>query len=458
MIPIVLIVVDDPGFGDFSPDRTPAITEFAAEATTFTRFYAYQSCAPTRASLMTGWEAPRTFVYQVGRMNRASDPGSTAIDPPPFHRNGVLRSANTLPERLQNRGYFTAHVGKYHVDVGATDELLTAYGFDVQCGADEDDGAPGSYYTGLVDGAWRFGENIGPCLDAGATGQTHLTDAEADAAIEILRAHAAGDAPVFLHLGFHAVHTPIEPDPSIDLPAYEALLWGVDRAIGRVLEHVPEGALTVIMGDNGGVRTHADMGGLPGGKGEFREGGIRTPLLIRGPGFERGVVDDRLVHVSDLIDLFVGGELPERSSVCYHFPGYYFELVRPLSQIITADRKLVYDYETGGYTLTDADESASLPLCEEAGLSAELGAWLETNVPENGYGVWRATGEPVSPPERVLIPAALAQPVCEFNIDDVLGFLAGFSLRSPAADYAHPRGEFDIDDVLGFLEAVAEGG
>src|SRR5438270_6633847 len=56
---IVLIFIDDLGYGDIGPFgntkvRTPALDKFAAEGMKFTSFYATPVCSMSRACLMTG--------------------------------------------------------------------------------------------------------------------------------------------------------------------------------------------------------------------------------------------------------------------------------------------------------------------------------------------------------------------------------------------------------------------
>lgn len=55
---ILLIVADDMAYSDLgsfgSEVSTPNINALASEGTTFTQFYSLPSCAPTRASLLTG--------------------------------------------------------------------------------------------------------------------------------------------------------------------------------------------------------------------------------------------------------------------------------------------------------------------------------------------------------------------------------------------------------------------
>ena len=56
---VILCMTDDQGWGDVSYNglkktRTPTLDAMAAAGIRFNRFYAQQSCSPTRASVMTG--------------------------------------------------------------------------------------------------------------------------------------------------------------------------------------------------------------------------------------------------------------------------------------------------------------------------------------------------------------------------------------------------------------------
>ena len=64
-------MADDQGWGDVSYNglkqvRTPNLDRMAAEGLRFDRFYAQQSCSPTRASVMTGRHPNRMGVFWPG--------------------------------------------------------------------------------------------------------------------------------------------------------------------------------------------------------------------------------------------------------------------------------------------------------------------------------------------------------------------------------------------------------
>jgi arylsulfatase A len=62
---VVLIIMDDVGYGDYgaygAPDiRTPSVDRLARDGVKFTDFYAAPSCTPTRVALITGRYYQRT--------------------------------------------------------------------------------------------------------------------------------------------------------------------------------------------------------------------------------------------------------------------------------------------------------------------------------------------------------------------------------------------------------------
>ena len=112
---ILLIVADDLGFDDVgaygsSRAQTPRIDQLAASGTRFTRFYtAGDTCAPTRASLLTG-------LY----------PQRLGFDATP---RALPLEIVTLPELWRDAGYATHHVGKWHLGVEAVSSPIS-HGFD----------------------------------------------------------------------------------------------------------------------------------------------------------------------------------------------------------------------------------------------------------------------------------------------------------------------------------------
>ena len=109
---IVLIMADDLGFGDVScygatSLQTPNIDQLAAEGMRFTSGYCSAStCTPTRYSLLTG-----TYAFR-GERTGIAPPNAPAIIKPGTH---------TIASVLQQGGYTTGVVGKWHLGLGGPD-------------------------------------------------------------------------------------------------------------------------------------------------------------------------------------------------------------------------------------------------------------------------------------------------------------------------------------------------
>ncbi len=110
---IVIIYADDLGYGDLgcygSPTiRTPALDRMAAEGMRFTDFYsAGEVCTPSRAALLTGRYPVRSGMAGGRRVLFPESAG------------GLPPEEVTFAEALRERGYVTAHIGKWHLGVHA---------------------------------------------------------------------------------------------------------------------------------------------------------------------------------------------------------------------------------------------------------------------------------------------------------------------------------------------------
>ena len=94
--------------------ETPNMNRLADEGINFTRMYSEPSCTPTRAAAMTGRQAVRNGMYNVGF---------------PYEYGGLAASEVTIADVLSKAGYATAFYGKWHLgDIEAS--YATKRGFD----------------------------------------------------------------------------------------------------------------------------------------------------------------------------------------------------------------------------------------------------------------------------------------------------------------------------------------
>lgn len=121
---IVLINADDLGYGDLgcygaTRVKTPNVDKLAAESLRFTDGYATSAtCTPSRFSLLTG-------EYAFRQQGTGILPGDAPLIIPPGSR--------TLPAILQQAGYVTAAIGKWHLGLGTGKTELDWNG-DIQPG------------------------------------------------------------------------------------------------------------------------------------------------------------------------------------------------------------------------------------------------------------------------------------------------------------------------------------
>ncbi|MEE2642331.1 MAG: sulfatase-like hydrolase/transferase, partial [Planctomycetota bacterium] len=121
---IVLIVVDDLGYGELgcqgNPEiPTPNIDSIAESGVRFTQGYVTASyCSQSRAGLLTGRHQLR-FGYEINPIGAVND------DPDV----GLPLTEKTLATQLKNNGYVTGLFGKWHL--GASSRFLPLRrGFD----------------------------------------------------------------------------------------------------------------------------------------------------------------------------------------------------------------------------------------------------------------------------------------------------------------------------------------
>ena len=314
---VICILVDDLGYSDLSSFggtdiRTPAIDGLMKAGLRMDQFYANCTvCTPTRASLLTGRYPDMVGAPGVIRQWEKDSWGY-------FNPSGP-----TMPDLMSKAGYHTGMVGKWHLGFKSPN-VPNDRGFDFFHGflADMMD----DYWTHLRGGVnWmrRNKEEVKP--------KGHATEVFTRWGIDYVKEQVADKKkPFFLYLAYNAPHFPIQPpkdwlekvqkrEPRLDKKRATnvAFVEHMDHEIGKFLDAVKElgiaeDTLIVFSSDNGGSLPHGALNGkLRGGKQDHWEGGIRVPLMIRGPSIEAGAVCRVPVAGYDFLPTFhelVGGK------------------------------------------------------------------------------------------------------------------------------------------------------
>lgn len=391
---IVLVYIDDMGWSDLSYQgsqfyETPNIDRVAQQGMRFTNAYANApNCAPSRASLMSGQYSPRHGVFTVADPWRGPHKSRKLI---PAENNRTLSPETyTVAEALNDAGYVTAHMGKWHL--GAPGKAgPKEQGFDVNVGGTHA-GHPPTYFSPYKIATLKNGPD-----------DEYLTDRLTDEALQFIEQNK--EQPFFLNLAHYAVHTPIEAQKALakkyktkepwhgqENAKYAAMVESVDRSVGRItkkLEALGLSKNTVIIftADNGGLGGYASAGvkhsrnvtdnyPLKGGKGQLYEGGIREPMFVRWPGVTTpGSVSDEPVIGTDLYPTLVemAGAKPraqqvvdgkslvpllkqetnalDRESIYWFFPAYLQAYgpsglrTSPAAAVRSGDYKLIWFFE-----------------------------------------------------------------------------------------------------------------
>ncbi|WP_235295815.1 sulfatase family protein [Portibacter marinus] len=351
---IVIIYADDMGYGDLNCQNsdskipTPHLDRLAAEGMRFTDAHSSSGiCSPSRFALLTGsyhWRRQHEIVGSFG---------------PPFFKDSDV----TLAHVLQNVGYETACIGKWHLGwdwefINEPSETVEQWGRERPFYGPDDvvwdepiKGGPlergFNYYFGdgtinfppyawvendrvmeapteimdinnigydIREGSWEFRPGpkvkdwnpyeVLPTLTKKAVEWVHLQDAS---------------QPFFLYLALPSPHAPIIPNDKFigksNAGGYGDFVVQTDDVVGQVLtalrmKGLEENTIVIFTSDNGPEAYawprardfgHFSMGNLRGLKRDVWEGGHRVPFIFKYEGvIKGGTVSDEVISQVDI--------------------------------------------------------------------------------------------------------------------------------------------------------------
>ncbi|MEX2577528.1 MAG: sulfatase-like hydrolase/transferase [Verrucomicrobiales bacterium] len=423
---VLLITCDNLGYGDLpsyneeTTIRTPNLDRLASEGARLTQFYtASPTCTTSRACLLTG-----RIPQRHGLENQL--PGIEGN-----YGVGLDQEEILLPQILKDAPapYASGAFGKWNIGF-AEGSRPTERGFDEFLGH-----ASGNidYYYHRYVGKRDLFRGTEPIVRDGE----YASDLFADSAIDFIDRRSEKADPWFCYLPFNAPHFPnkknhptsdeptryqapdrafealgLSPDETDPKKRYDAVVFAMDEAIGRVLDALEESGAAAntfvfFMSDNGAFRLDReglDVGindPLRSGGVTCWEGGLRVPAFVRWPGqIEPGSVVDAPCWSPDLLATFAelaDAPLPEdrvydgknilpvlTADAPSPHESFYFEF-RNHAALRDGDWKIVRENPDDPWQLFDLanDPVESTDLAEEkpetlAELSAEFDRWRET--------------------------------------------------------------------------------
>lgn len=301
---IIVILCDDLGYADVgfngSKDiKTPELDRLAERGTVFSSGYvAHPFCGPSRMGLMAG-RYPHEFGAPFNLPN--SGLGIEA-----YNREGIDVNEVLISTALQDAGYYTGAIGKWHMgwepqfhpNNRGFDDFYGFLGGGHQYFPDKFKPA---YERQKARGIKWINDYLLPLEHNGVEvdEKEYITDALSREAVRFVKQTAEKDQPFFLYLAYNAPHSPLEgTDEDLKLYShiddkkrrtYAAMVHAVDRGVGELVESLKEtgeydNTLIIFFSDNGGKESlGADNGPLRNGKGSVSEGGYRVPMFFHWP-------------------------------------------------------------------------------------------------------------------------------------------------------------------------------
>lgn len=453
---IVLILADDLGWQDVGcydidepcPMETPNIDALAKRGILFRHAYSpAPSCTPSRCAIISGNHPARAQTTHVsGGQPPTANTNQRLITP--WFSARMPANEQTIARVLRENGYATGHAGKWHMSKGHVafpTPLDQGFDFTTHQGSD----ARG-VQQGMKNRLAEFAtDKPGDPFRLDAKG--FPTDSVTEGALKFMETNK--DKPFFLYYATWLVHAPIQSrskqlldkysekigvnpanteewstDGGQKNPFYSAMVETFDYYVGRLVTFLEttddprnpghkliDNTYIFFSSDNGGAEgghgeTFTDNAPLDKGKTSPKEGGVRVPFLVSGPGIPAGMESDVMVNGLDFYPTILSlagikkpdgknldgadlqplltGALDDaslvqdqhgkpRTEMIWHYPHGVMQ-----STIRTGDYKLIRNYDTASgkapplelYHLVETKDGKSgrIDIEEAKNLSAEM--------------------------------------------------------------------------------------
>jgi len=320
--------------------QMPNLERLASQGMTFRNAYGSPQCSPARVSLQTGQSAPRSgFTVYLGSKEPYYDTKREYRRYPLIPNVSDVEldeDAVTIAEALKPLGYASAHVGKWHMRGDPGKE-----GYVLHDGNTNNN--PGNTQAGMR----RMPEVVtDPKLMFSIT----------EKAIGFMEEQVESDKPFYLQISHYAMHAGREclhetrnkyvkhplvqawyeennKDPETVNRKADPAIWlgmgeDLDGRIGAVLDKIAElgiegNTYVIVVGDNG--YRHGELQLEPSLKQPLHarkwwlwDGGLRVPMIVRGPDVKSGTVFTGNVVNYDFLPTFVdwaGGDPEELQDI-----------------------------------------------------------------------------------------------------------------------------------------------
>ena len=354
---IILILADDLGFNDVSYYNggaadgsllTPHIDNLAKEGVAFLNGYAASPvCSPSRAAIMTGRYSSRygfeftPYPAQAARimnlLRQDEELGTVSLEGVQWDEvgltvGGLPNKEITIAEMLKENGYYTAHIGKWHLGGFADGMRPNDQGFDdslmlnssLYFPKNHPDVVNAKIDSAIEDMVWASSQYAAsfngsePFRPGG-----YITDYYTDEAVKVIDNNK--DRPFFLYLGHFAPHNPLQSlkkdyekhshMENHTLQVYAGMIEALDRSIGKIVSALEKNGLTentliIFASDNGG----AGYIGLDNINKPYRgwklthfEGGMHIPFFAKWPAkIKKNMRYDKRIHHTDIFSTILG--------------------------------------------------------------------------------------------------------------------------------------------------------